>query len=772
MKVLARSLAALLCAALMPVHALPASADDGALTRGEAAKMLVAAADDYNPSVTVGDILIGDENGELDLDGALTRAQGLVMLSRAFGTLPEAKGSNKYLAIPPEDYGDIPDWARAELAPVLDAGIVAGVGLSEDDDEHLRNFAPDDAITREQLGLFISRVYRLFGTNERDDFYQTVNRDFLENTVIPEGLDFVSELGYETEEEDVYRYISKIALSGEYSGTAAENIRALYLNYEDDAARNAAGAEPLRKYFDAIDAAGSVKELLNTQVNGFCIGDCFFRFSTTPLMSKEAVFQPLLNTSSMKIIPRYGFSSEDAANLLALCGEDSDSARLHASQAFELSEMLSPTADDIKNAGAYLSTEGLSLDDIIAMAPGLEIESAFARSGLKNRDSIIVSEPYRLIKYNAVMTDAELERLKSLVKLCIAAELAPYLSDEISRLCSYDYDGIEQEKFSAAQFVIGKLHPLVSDIYAAENDVSAEQELLGPVTESILDVYRRRIGAASWLSEDGKQKLIERLNDIVFTIGYKKSRFTDGFDSLRLKTYAEGGSLADNMLAIDTAERADSCAMDGADISESFGESVLPSFVSTASYLPLLNKIEVSTAFLTLPSHEADASYEEILGTVGFVIAHETAHALSPDYFIDLGNGAELSIEDYDAISERERYAAGFFEGCEAGPGLVSDTSETRGENCADITAMSVIDEIAAQNEYFDYAKMYRAYARWWSTVMTRSYAIKCIYTDTHSLNPVRVNRVLQSSDRFFSAFGIREGDGMWLDRSERRSMW
>lgn len=45
------------------------------------------AATDYNADVTYGDILKGYPGGDLNEDGAVTRAQALVMLQRAFGGL-------------------------------------------------------------------------------------------------------------------------------------------------------------------------------------------------------------------------------------------------------------------------------------------------------------------------------------------------------------------------------------------------------------------------------------------------------------------------------------------------------------------------------------------------------------------------------------------------------------------------------------------------------------------------------------------------------------
>ena len=123
------------------------------------------AADDYNPDVQKSDIIRGYGDGDLQEDKTVTRAEAMIMLGRAFGGFPELKGDNLRMAIPKEEFTDIPQWAEAELAPVLNAGIIAGTGNGR--------FSPDDPVTTGQMETAISRVYALYGTVLQDSFYST-----------------------------------------------------------------------------------------------------------------------------------------------------------------------------------------------------------------------------------------------------------------------------------------------------------------------------------------------------------------------------------------------------------------------------------------------------------------------------------------------------------------------------------------------------------------------------------------------------------------------
>lgn len=173
---------ALLLVIAMILSAMPMAfaAEEGKYaTRGEVCEMLLAAADDYNPGVRKTDILKGYADGELHEEQSVTRAEALVMLGRAFGVIPEITGSNKYLAIPQEDFTDIPSWAETELADVLASGIAGGKTEGA--------FSPDDYVTVGEMRLFIQRMYCVFGTKLKDNFFAAVNKEYLDSTTLPKG---------------------------------------------------------------------------------------------------------------------------------------------------------------------------------------------------------------------------------------------------------------------------------------------------------------------------------------------------------------------------------------------------------------------------------------------------------------------------------------------------------------------------------------------------------------------------------------------------------
>ena len=229
-------------AALVAVTALPpaaSAAENDYATRGEVVSMLLSAADDYNPDVQKSDIIRGYGDGDLQEDKTVTRAEAMIMLGRAFGGFPELKGDNLRMAIPKEEFTDIPQWAEAELAPVLNAGIIAGTGNGR--------FSPDDPVTTGQMETAISRVYALYGTVLQDSFYSTVNRDALDTLEIPAGSTIAGSLYgiMDLANQQVADLIRETSDSSPAAGSAQEKIKILYDNIIDMDARNAACITPI-----------------------------------------------------------------------------------------------------------------------------------------------------------------------------------------------------------------------------------------------------------------------------------------------------------------------------------------------------------------------------------------------------------------------------------------------------------------------------------------------------------------------------------------------
>ena len=180
-------------------------------------------------------------------------------------------------------------------------------------------------------------------------------------------------------------------------------------------------------------------------------------------------------------------------------------------------------------------------------------------------------------------------------------------------------------------------------------------------------------------------------------------------------------------------------------------------------------------AFLQEPIYDIDGSYEERLGTIGFVVGHEITHAFdsSGSQYDENGNAVNWwTEEDAAAFDSLCQDVVEYYDGLESAPGIVIDSEQTLTENIADLGAMSCITEIGSKHEDFDFKAMYESYSTLWLSVATREYTQALVYMDVHSPNNVRTDRVLQSVDKFYEVYDIQPGDGMYVAPEDRARIW
>ena len=235
------------------------------------------------------------------------------MTSRAFGKLPKPIGNNARLAPSGVELSGAPQWAMEDIEKLNEAGILvqndlgetAGSkenrtdGKTEDaqtgdsgTDSHAvsqsdsvkdsvsepsgekeavsqESADPSGTITGKELKTLVRRIYALYGTELKDDFYAAVNKKDLDTKEIPSGE---TDAGgtYDQRilvQKQVNTIIKEIVEGDGYApGSMEQKIKEYYESALDFNTRNALGAEPIRKYLEAIENARSMEQLSDAQI--------------------------------------------------------------------------------------------------------------------------------------------------------------------------------------------------------------------------------------------------------------------------------------------------------------------------------------------------------------------------------------------------------------------------------------------------------------------------------------------------------------------------
>lgn len=777
---LKRLITTILTAAMLLGHTVFAS--DMYATRGEIADMLLNAADDYNISVQRSDIIKGYDDGDLHEDWRVTRAEALVMLKRAFGELPTPTGHNARVALPQRSFTDIPDWAKAELNNVFDAGIAAGTAEGI--------FSPNDNVTREQMNLFIQRVYALYGTNEKDDFYAAVNKDALNTLEIKPGRVIAGTL-FDLQDDSTAQVseIIKEVTSGKWEkGTKEQKIADFYNNILDFESRNTIGAAPIKSYLEMIDGANNVTELINTQYTLMEKLYCapFAAFSLTVDFKDSTKYIPVFGVCTPYLTKDFylsGTQMQKAAYLkylktvMELAGEDVNDSQLEEFYNFEksLAEKMLNT-EDRNNVDKFYNT--YTLDEIQALFPSVDTEKLLTASGIQKEDKFLITDVGLTEKFAHLLTDENIETLKTAVKLTVILSYGGTLSTEFidaSNVFNQEFlgaSGTYSDEERAAFTVSGVMPDYIGEIYAEKYFTEEAKTDVRKMVEDIISVYKKRINNLTWMSDETKEKAIRKLDTMKIKIGYP-DKWDTYLDNAEIKSAAEGGSYFENMLAVCRASMEHMTKLQGTSVDKT--KWAMYSYAVNACYSATSNDITFPAAILQPPMYDVNASYEENLGSIGYIIAHEITHAFDNNgaKFDENGNAADWwTAEDYAAFEKLCEKMVSFYDGCESVPGIPMNGKLTLSENVADQGAVQCITEVAACLENPDYKALYRSMAKAWASTKTREYSQYAASVDLHSDEKLRVNRVVVNCEEFYKVFDIKEGDGMYVAEDERMKIW
>ena len=778
-----RMLAGMLAAGLM-LGSVPSAGAVGA-TRGEVAQMVLQAADDYNPGVSLKDILQGDEKGDLREGEPATRAEALVMLQRAFGDLPAPVGDNARNAIPAGDLTDIPFWAKDALADVFEAGIVAGTSET--------TFDAGSPVTAEQMQRFIGRVYALEGSNPKDDFYAAVNKEALDSSVIPEGQMNSGTL-YDMMNDDsrVSGIIEEAAKEKHQKGSPEQKIGDFYNNILDWDARNAAGITPVKPYLEAIDGAQTLDEVLavadRMKRELYQAGLRTFGLTIDAKDSNRYIvtFSSIAPSLSKDIYEKDGGKEKDAflkylKALLVLGGYAEEDAERQAKLYWEADRVLAAAKLEQQDYGNVEKIYNIfTFSELKEMFPKAGLDSAYAISGLAESSQILVSDVGLLKAAAPYFSEEHVDYLKTRLRIELLAGFGGTLNREFQDAAeTYQQEllgtsGSITDEYRASQIVQQQFGAEIGRVYAEKYFSPEAKADVEEMVHEFLEIYEQRIRGLDWMSEATKEKAVEKLHSMSIKVGYPDDDdWDDSMDAVDIKSVAEGGSYFANMVEIARVTREYLIDMQGKPVDKSIW--AMNVYTVNACYIAQFNEIVFPAGILRAPMYDVNNTREQNLGGIGYIIAHEITHAFDNNgaKFGKDGNAEDWwTAEDYAAFQKLCSRVVAHYDGAEGSNGVACKGELTLSENIADLGAAACVTEAAKRMENPDFKQLFETMARSWESTATRSTRQYVAQVDVHAPDKLRVNRVLVNLPEFYEAFDIGPGDGMYVAPEDRVLIW
>ncbi len=400
-------------------------------------------------------------------------------------------------------------------------------------------------------------------------------------------------------------------------------------------------------------------------------------------------------------------------------------------------------------------------------------------------DEVVVRQPSFLAGAAGLIADAPLRHWRAWLAWNTLHADAAYLSERFVEE-NFDFYGrtlsgtpqLRERWKRAVSFLEAAAGEAVGQLYVAQHfPPEAKERMLGLV-DNLVRAYRHDIEALDWMSGPTRERALEKLEQFRAKIGYP-DRWRD-YRALEVRA----SGLLDNARAAAAFETDRELAKLGGPVDRD--EWFMTPMTVNAYYNPGMNEIVFPAAILQPPFFDVAADDAENYGGIGAVIGHEIGHGFDDQGSRYDGRGELLdwwTEEDRGRFEERSKSLIAQYDAFEPRqlPGLRVNGALTVGENIGDLGGVTVayqayqlaldghqapvIDELTGPQRFF------RAFATIWRGKARSEEAKRRLQTDPHAPEEFRAN-VVRNVDAFYTAFDVRQGDGLYLEPQERVTIW
>jgi putative endopeptidase len=401
-------------------------------------------------------------------------------------------------------------------------------------------------------------------------------------------------------------------------------------------------------------------------------------------------------------------------------------------------------------------------------------------------DEVVLRQPSFTSALGELFDASHLEAWKDWLSYQIIQGDAPYLSSAFVAE-HFDFYGrtltgsleLRDRWKRGVSLVEDAMGEAVGRIYVERHFPPVAKARMDELVAHLVEAYRLSITTLVWMSEQTRERALEKLDLFTPKIGYPV-RWRD-YSALEV----DPADLIANVRAARAFEFDRQLDKIGKPIDRD--EWLMTPQTINAYYNPGFNEIVFPAAILQPPFFDADRDGAANFGAIGAVIGHEIGHGFDDqgskfdgvgrlrDWWAPSDRAAfeELTrslIDQYNALSPRqtpERHVNGAL---------------TIGENIGDLGGVGIawkaylislggatspiIDGLSGAERFF------MAWALTWQYQARTEEVERHLAIDPHSPPEFRCNQIVRNIDEFYDAFDVGPSDALWLDPASRVTIW
>ena len=638
-----------------------------------------------------------------------------------------------------------------------------------------------------------------------DDFYQFACGGWMKNNPLPAAYSrygSFDKLG-ENNNKRINAILDELKNANYEAGSVERKLSDLYKLAIDSVRRNKEGVSPLMPIIERMEKAKNVEQLFDIQLSLAKYGnDEFFvsYYGTDRKNSKQNILN--IRQGGLTLRQKSYYLDEDEATtaireaykkhivrMFTLFGFSEKAAQQKMQNIMKLETTLAKASKapaELRDPEA--NYHRMSRADFNGRYPNVKLDRQLAASGIDKKyvEELVVGQPEFMDAANGLIGSLTADEYRDYMERGQIMDGASYLSDDVIA-ANFDFFGKtmsgRKEDYPlwkrATQQVEGVMGQALGKIYVEKYFPASSKERMVTLVKNLQKALSERIDEQDWMSQETKKNAQEKLGTFYVKIGYP-----DKWDDISGLSIDPEKSYYDNMLECSRFWQAFM-------LDKTLGKPVdrdqwgmTPQTVN-AYYNPTTNEICFPAGILQPPFFDASADDAFNYGAIGVVIGHEMTHGFDDsgrNYDKDGNMKDWWTKEDAKKFNEKADLCDNFFSAIKVLPDLNANGRFTLGENLADHGGLQVAytafknatknSKPADKDGYTADQRFFMAYAGVWAGNITDEEIRNRTKSDPHSLGRWRVNGALPHIDAWYEAFGVKEGDKLYLPKSERLELW
>lgn len=634
----------------------------------------------------------------------------------------------------------------------------------------------------------------------QDDFYLYVNGGWLDANPIPGDKTAIGSFYdlRDKSDEDVKAIIEELASAKDLTtGTDEQKVADLFNSFMDVETLNKLGTQPIDPILAEIAALKDKDQLAVFFAKAQKMGlDSPIYFYVSIDAKQSSRYASHIYQSGLGLPDRdYYFKEEERfvkmradyidhiEKMFTLAGQEN--ARAAAENIMVLETKLAEFHNTrVQNRDSEKRYNKYATNELNTVIEAFNWSGWLTEMGASDQADIIINQPNYVKAFGSILAETDLETWKTFLNWQAIGGFASALSEDLAQ-ANFDFygkniNGQQEQKARwkrGVSLVNSNLGEIIGKVYVKRHFTPEAKDRMTVLVENLRSAYGESIDSLEWMSADTKKAARVKLAAFTPKIGYPDK--WEDYSAIDISA----DNLVANLISADAVNHAKSIEKLNGPIRD-WEWHMTPQTVN-AYYNPTVNEIVFPAAILQAPFFNLKADDAVNYGGIGAVIGHEMGHGFDDQgskYDADGNMKNWWTEQDLTEFKKRSSKLVAQYDDYAVFDDLNVNGALTLGENIGDLSGLTiayrayqtslngeeapVIDGLTGDQRFF------MGYAQIWRGKRTEKAMRERVATDPHSPGHFRALGSLSNMTEFYEAYGIKEGDKMYIAPEKRVKIW